>query len=247
MTDWIVPASHPGLEPGAVHLWRILLDREPSRVERCAGRLSSDEQARMQRYRFETHQQDFALRRGAMRTILGRYLGIEARDIAFQISPRGKPELAERLPGHRLRFNLSDSKDLALLGVTLDADLGVDVEHLRDIPEMDAVARKHFSAAEYEAYVRLDPSDRWTGFYNCWTRKEAWLKASGEGLIRDLSSFAVSLVPEELPRLLWVENAPEEALRWSLLADRPLPDYVAAVAIELSPPELVRFAWREED
>jgi len=222
-----------------VHLWRVPLTRESEAIERGAALLSADERLRRGRFRFAIHRDRFALRRGALRRILTMYLGIAPGDLRFTYSPHGKPELDAVHGDPGLRFNLSDSADLALLGVTRAGRIGVDVEQVSSLREMDAIARRHFSDREYADYMGAPPEQRTICFYNAWTRKEAWLKASGDGLSGDLSSFDVTLAVGSPPRLLAVRDRPHEAARWRLHACEPGAGYVGAVAVEEAGAELV--------
>lgn len=221
----------PELAPGEIHLWRIPLSGEAGTgFEEKVRLLSGDERHRMARYRFDVHRRRFALRRGALRIVLGLYLARTPDSIVFEYSSRGKPAVAGGPEEVRPSFNLSDSEDLAILGVTLDGKLGVDVERLRPLRDMEALARRYFSAAEQAEYGGLDPSERMEAFYSCWTRKEAWLKAKGEGLAVDLRSFDVTLSPGRPAKLLDTRDPAEEPGRWSLHAFEPRPGFVAAAA-----------------
>jgi 4'-phosphopantetheinyl transferase len=231
MSGWETPPSDLGLAPAEIHLWRIGLRPSQRDLHQRGALLSEDERARASRFRFDLHRDRFIARRGALRIILARYLRVDPGAIEFSYSPRGKPEVPQPRAAGALRFNLSDSDDLAMLGVTLDDLIGVDVEHTRPLQDMDALARDHFSQRERAEYERLAAPRRASGFYNCWTRKEAWLKARGEGIAADLTGFDVTLIPGRPPRLRSVRDDPEEASRWRLYGFRPLADYTAAVAV----------------
>lgn len=179
-----------------------------------------------------------------MRTILAGYLGVDATQLRFTLSAHGKPELVT--PASSLRFNLSDSVDLALLGVVDGLRIGVDVEQLKEVREMDDIARRHFSVREYADYVGAPAADRTRCFYNAWTRKEAWLKARGDGLSAGLSGFDVTLRPGRAARLLEVRGEQDEARRWRLRAFTPATGYVAAVAVEGETLKLVRRRYEPE-
>jgi 4'-phosphopantetheinyl transferase len=138
------------IDPGEVHVWRIPLDRDPGNVRRATALISPDEIERMLRFRFDVHRDRFALRRAGLRILLARYLDIEPDRVGFTFSPRGKPEIATPDGDPGLRFNLSDSADLALVGIVRGRRIGVDVEHARRVREMDSIARRHFSPREYE-------------------------------------------------------------------------------------------------
>ncbi len=240
---WESPELLPELGEGQVHLWRIPLEPDPGKIAERACTLSPDEHARANAFRFDRHRSRYILRRGALRILLARYVGMDPASLRFQYSERGKPELERQPAGRRLRFNLSDSEDLALLGVTTDRAIGVDVERVRPIPDMDAIARRHFSAGEILEYTQMDPLAKVDGFYACWTRKEAWIKAIGEGLSRELDGFDVTLSPGVPAKLLRVRGAPDEEGRWSLHDVRPSPGYAGAVAVERAEARVVTLAF----
>jgi len=143
------------------------------------GLLTLDEQERAARFRFPHLQSSFILARGALRILAGRYLNTGPAGIRFQYGPKGKPGLAEP---ERLRFNVSHSGTLALFAFTLDTEIGVDVEEIRPMPDMEQIAANFFSAQEAGEMMALPAERREPVFFQCWTRKEAYLKALGEGL-----------------------------------------------------------------
>ena len=242
MEHWETPPDVPGLGVGEVHLWRIDASDRPEVLRERLALLSRDEAARMEAYHFERHRARFAMRRGALRSILARYLGADPARLSFSVSEHGKPEL-ERSGGREpeLRFNLSHSEEVALIGVTRVHDLGVDVEHVRPLSDMDDLARTVFSPAEQAEYGALAHDEKQRGFFNGWTRKEAWLKARGVGLSGRLAGFDVTLAPGQPARLLRVADEPEEQLRWHLEACEPLAGYVAAVAVRDEACRIVRW------
>lgn len=242
MSDWSAPPAEPAIAPGEVHLWRIDQSAAGGGVrEEDVALLSADERERMARYRFERDRRRFALRRAAVRRILGAYLRADPARLGFRLAPGGRPEVED--PGDPpLRFNVSHSEEIALVGVASGSDLGVDVEVVRPIADMDSLAREVFSPAEREAYGSLAAKDRPAAFFNGWTRKEAWLKGRGEGLIGDLAGFDVTIAPGLPPRLLRVAGAPGEAGRWRLRALEPVRGAVAAVAVRAESCRLVLIA-----
>lgn len=198
----------------------------------------------MERFRFERDRRRFIVGRGVLRTILGRYLGVEPDKVQFRYSPRGKPYLAERFDSYGLRFNLAHSHELALYAFTRDREIGVDLEYVRPMPDAVEIATRFFSTRENAVFRVLPKSQELEAFYNCWTRKEAYLKATGDGLARPLDQFAVSLTPGEPARLLHVEkDLLQEIARWSFQALKPAFSYVAAVAVEGHDWRLVCWQW----
>lgn len=215
-----------------VHVWCASLDQPATRFRRLVQTLSADERARAERFHFEQDGRRFTVGRGLLRTILGSYLGVEPSQLQFCYGCRGKPALASG--GGTLRFNLSHSQDLALYAVTRDRAIGIDLECIRPISETEEVAERFFSAREI-ALLRALPvsiSEKREAFFNCWTRKEAYTKASGDGLTRPLDQIEVSLAPGEPARLLCIKGDPREATRWLLHELRPASGYVATLVVE---------------
>jgi 4'-phosphopantetheinyl transferase len=153
--------------------------------------------------------------------------------VRFAYGQRGKPSLDDPpAGGGDLQFNLSNSHELALAGFLRGIEIGVDVEHLRPVAHLEQLAKRFFSREEIDALMELPASEHVAGFFNCWTRKEAYLKAVGEGLAARLDSFAVSLRPGEAPRMLTIEADASRAARWSLEGFYPAAGYVGALAVE---------------
>jgi 4'-phosphopantetheinyl transferase len=190
--------------------------------------LSDDEQARAGRFVFDVHRNRFVACRAALRTLLAGRLGCSPRDVRFAYGPAGKPSLAG---GAGLRFNVSHSDRFALLGLAEGAELGVDIERIRTLRDLDLVADRVFSAAERESLRGVASDRKAEAFFAGWTRKEAYIKARGEG-IGLLAAVEVALAPGDPPRLISVAGQPAEPDRWSIEAFAPLPGLAAAVCIE---------------
>jgi len=244
VSDKTNPAPAP-LLMGEIRVWIASLDLEAEPAERLSRLLSDDEQKRAARFHGRRDAGRFRVHRAALRTILGECLGVEPRVVDFRYGPQGKPELAERFDRAGLRFNASHSEGLGLYAVTMWRRVGVDIERIRPMPDLEAIAERSFSPHERQELRRLAPGDRNEGFFNCWTRKEAYIKAIGEGLSHPLDRFTVSLAPGSPVRLERVEGGPAEAGRWTLAALTPEPGYVAAVAIEGRLARLVCARWQE--
>lgn len=209
------------LAPGELHVWAVPLHGDPAR---WGASLSAAEQQRLQRFHFADHRRRYQIGHGALRTILAGYMQTEPAAIEFAQGPRGKPYVAGKGP----YFNLSHSGKLALIGLST-VELGLDVEKVRHLESLTEIARKHFSPSEFEALDPLEGDARELAFYRCWTRKEAYIKALGEGLSMPLDTFDVSVCGE--PRLLACRDGRETPAHWSLLEIAPGPDYVGAVAL----------------
>lgn len=213
-------AGGPRLEAAEVHVWAVPLH---GAHEPFQALLSAAEQAKAERLRFADHRRRLTIWHGALRAILGGYAGREPRALEFTFGPRGKPYLL----GAPLQFNLSHSAQLALVAVGRN-ELGVDCEKVRHLENLDDIARRHFSAVEFAALSALAEPERLRGFYRCWTRKEAFIKAIGAGLSLPLDTFDVTI--GEPAAFLAFRDGQEDPERWTLADVSPGPDYIAALA-----------------
>lgn len=218
--------------PGTAYIWQIDDALHGGDIRSCRRLLSHEEKERADRFHFEKDRRCFTAARAASRTILAQYLNVRPEGIVFAYGPRGKPELARSLNGSGLKFNLSHSRERILLAVTLNSCIGVDIEFIDHRVPTDVLASRFFSPRELTALGALQPEDRQSAFFNCWTRKEAYIKAVGEGLSLALDSFDVAFGPGIPAELLWVQASPEQPSRWSMY-EIPVPQgYAAAVVIE---------------
>lgn len=227
---WLPPPPGPALGPADVHVWRVPLAPPAAQVAALGQTLGEDERARAARFHFERDRTAYTVARGALRTLLGRYLGRDAAELAFGYRDKGKPYLAAP-PGDALRFNVSHSGGLALLAFVRGREIGVDIEQRRPMLDLLGLAHTSFSPGEYAAFCALPPADQLHAFFSCWSRKEAFIKATGEG-ISQLAAFDVSLAPSEPARLLRVDGEPPGRLRWSLQDLPAIPGYAAALVVE---------------
>ena len=223
---WVVPTPAPPLGDHEAHLWRLDLDAAGSAA--AVDILSEDERARAARFHFERDRQRFIAGRAALRRILAAYLGRSPADLVFTVGPHGKPAV-ENLG---LEFNLSHSAGCGLLAVTRDRRVGVDVERVRADFAGEDIARRFFAPAEVEALAGSAPDQYATGFFRCWTRKEAYVKARGDGLSLALDRFEVPLDQGATRALAACLDDPSECARWSLREVVPAPGYVGALVVE---------------
>ena len=243
---WREPTEDTGLNSREVHVWRSSLDLPASYLDALLQTLAPDEQARAARFHFLEDRQHFIAARGILRAILSRYLGVEPARLRFCYGDHGKPNLVKETGGDDLRFNVSHSHALALFAVTQNREVGIDVEWVRADIETDKIAGRFFSTLEVEALRGLPPPAQQVAFFNCWTRKEAYIKARGEGLSMPLDKFDVSLAPGEPVALLCTRGEPLEAGRWSLRELFPGSGYVAAVAAQGKDWRLKCLQWSKE-
>ena len=222
--------SHP-IEARHIVVGMACLDRPADEIAGLFQTLRSTERERAARFRSVVEARRAVASRGLLRELLGRILHLPPRDIEIQATARGKPELLGGEEGQRLHFNVTHSGALALFAFTRAGPVGVDVEAVVPGRDLDALASRYFSRREIEALRALDPRERTVGFFRAWTRKEAVVKATGEGLDCDLSSFDVTLEPEEPARILAWRSRARSVRGWTLHHLAPAPGYVGAVAV----------------
>ncbi len=206
--------------------------------------LDDEEQDRSARFHFQKDRDHFIAARGLLRDILGRYLDIAPRQLRFQYSSYGKPSLAEQPRKQRLCFNVSHSHGMALFGLTCGREIGVDLEYVRSGLADEQIAEHFFSEQEVRTLRALPKELQNEAFFNCWTRKEAYIKARGEGLSVPLHLFDVSLAPGEPAALLSTRVDENESSQWMLRELFPASEFVGAVAAEGFDWELKCWRWQ---
>jgi 4'-phosphopantetheinyl transferase len=212
-----------------VHVWSLRLDLSPAVQDRLEGVLSASEAARAGRFVDAASRRRSVAAHGLLRVVLSGYLGRHPGDVALEVGRGGKPRLAEQAGP---RFSLSHAGARGLLAVSADREVGVDIERIGAIDDVEGLAEVCFSPVERAALSAVPAAQRGRAFYVGWTRKEAFLMVIGEGLARPLDSFAVTLTPGEPERLLGVRGAPEASRRYTLRALEPAAGYVGAVAVD---------------
>ncbi len=242
---WPLPPEDRTAWDGDVHIWLAELEQPEAALQRLRRLLTDEELSRAERFYFERDRRHFVVARGVLRALLSTYLHIPPAAVQFTSGPRGKPALAAAHAEKPLKFNLSHSRELALYAVTHEREIGVDIEWMRPLDDAESIATHFFSAHEQAALHNLHAHLKQQGFFNCWTRKEAYIKATGEGLSQPLDRFDVSLVPGEPAQLLRVLDKPGEVERWSLLALQPPAGYAAALAVEGSGWQVRCWQWHE--
>jgi 4'-phosphopantetheinyl transferase len=200
------------LRTDEVHLWSDDLDVPAERLRYLETLLSGEERERAERFKFPRDRNRFIAGRGRLRELLGAYLRIEPGDVSLVYGPFGKPALR----GRELNFNLSHSGARVLFAFCRDTEIGVDVEVFGQLADDELVARQFFAPREVEDLLSLDANQRGEAFLACWTRKEAYIKARGEGLSLPLQKFEVSLLPDQPARLEHTAWSQSEASEWRL-------------------------------
>jgi 4'-phosphopantetheinyl transferase len=223
-----------------VHVWRTTLSMAASGFAQLLHLLSPDERERALRFHFEIDQRRSVIARGYLRLLLGRILDTPAESLRFESNEFGKPGLAT---SQSLQFNVSHSGELILIAIARHRAVGVDVERIRTDLELDSIAARFFSANERKILSSLVGPARCQAFFACWTRKEAYVKATGLGLSVALDQFDVSLLPHEEPGLLATRNNPLEASRWTFRELDLSRDYVATLAASGSNWDLKCWDW----
>jgi 4'-phosphopantetheinyl transferase len=240
---WLGAPQRPSLSGGEVHVWRARLDVDAPTLRELWASLSPDERARADRFHFRVDRVHFVAARGGLRAVLSRYTGAAPHRLRFAYDEYGKPSLEGEAGGSRLRFNVSHSKGVALYAFAEGRAVGVDVEYVRgDFASLD-IAEHFFSRSEVAALRAVAEGERAAAFFDCWTRKEAYIKARGEGLSHPLHLFTVSLTPGRPAALLSTESEPQEAARWSLVELFPGEGFRAALAVEGGAPSVRCWRW----
>ena len=216
------------LEQGRIEIWSVALDGAAAHTAALEAVLPQDERARAERFAFAAGRRRFVAARGALRRVLGAYLDLAPEDVVFAYGRKGKPYLTGAAAG--LHFNLSHSGERALIALGR-IPLGVDIERLRPLRDPDAIARRFFSEAERAALAAQTAERKAEAFFACWTGKEAYVKAVGDGLTIPLRSFDVTFA-DGRPPAIETHLAESGGERWFLRRLEPAPGYVGALAAQ---------------
>jgi 4'-phosphopantetheinyl transferase len=235
--------SGQSLKASDVHIWHASLEQPGETVQAWRAILSEDELKRAERYHFDLHRGHFIAGRGILRHLLSLYTGIEPGQLQPEYTRNGKPFLPGMEDEAGIRFNLSHSGGIAVYAFTRGREVGIDIEHQRPIDDIDRIAERNFSTKEYTTLGTLPEGERLEAFYLCWTRKEAFIKAIGEGISFPLQQFDVTLIPGEPARLLSVDGSSEKTKRWSMHNLTIAEGYAAALVIEGSDCALTQRKW----
>jgi 4'-phosphopantetheinyl transferase len=231
------------LQRGVISVWRVFLDAGPPQVREFEAMLPGEELAQAARLATPAHRARFIVARGVRRALLARYLHSSPHELRFDFGPFGRPTVRGDTGRPLLRFNQSRSAHLALIAVTAAHDVGIDIEQINlDLADRD-VARRCFARNESRDLLKL-PHHLWPqGFFGCWTRKEAYLKATGQGLSYPLRGFEVTTSPGSEAALVAHSENPSEVDRWRMHTYWPAPDFIATVAVDGIPVKTAHFDW----
>ena len=246
LRHWSTAPTNPSLRAEEVHVWRASMDVSNSKVEELRKLLTNEEVIKGNRLQFEADRRKFIVARSYLRKLLGQYLCVHPASITFSYNKYGKPSLAKSIDVQNLSFSVAHSGELALYAVTLNRKIGVDLEKIQ--PEFNSyeIASSYFSASEVKRLDDVPGSLRQQAFFNCWTLKEAFVKAIGLGLSLPLDRFEVAFSPDEPARLLQTHWDEKEASRWSLMTLEVEPGYVAALAVKGHNWELCTWDFEED-
>ncbi len=229
---WLVPLSDLTLLEDEVHVWRASLEQPEATMQKLRQMLAADELAKAGRFHFEKDHNHFIVAHGLLRTLLGQYLHMHPGQLRFCVNDYGKPALDPSFHEQPLNFNMSHSHKLALYAFAFHRQIGIDVEYMRADVDFEGVARHSFSPVERSVLHALPVEARKQAFYNCWTRKEAYIKARGMGLSLSLDLFDVSMMSGESAALLTSREDARETGRWRFEELMPGNGYAGALAVE---------------
>ena len=227
MVDWKNPKNTIRISENETHVWLLPLELKPNQLTEAKSFLSEDECARAEKLYFNKHRNHYIAGRGQIRKLLGLYLNSNSEEIVFSYNEFGKPYLENR----SMHFNLSHSHEFALFAVNINYELGIDIEWMHRKSNLLEIGERFFSENEYTELKSLPAELQRQGFFNCWTRKESYIKARGKGLGIPLSKFEVSLKPGDSVLLKSTSHDPKALYEWTLYAFDPHSDYAAAMTI----------------
>lgn len=230
-----------------VHVWHASLEQPANVVQKLEAVLSNDERQKAEEFRYQEHRQSFVISRGILRNLLSRYTNIQPKHIQLKYTLTGKPYLANRGETQDLSFNLSHAGLLVLYAISWGRQVGIDVECIRPMEEMNQVAHRIFSPKEYRKFQKVNQEARLKAFYNCLTRKEAFLKARGDGIYFPPQAVEVSFEPGFSARVLSIDGKEQEAKQWSMHDIKTWDGYAAALVVEGNDYSISHKQWTYPD
>ena len=229
--SWPQLASPPRLDPCGIHIWRIRVPDEQELPHYWSNLLTDEERDRVNRKRLPIDSRRTLASRACLRTLLGGYLHLKPQDIELKTKCEGKPFIENQGTTSRIEFNVSHSGEWILMGFSLDQSLGIDVEQRRELVFGDLV-NDFFTPSEQKHWNALHPDQHSMAFFSAWTRKEAYLKAIGLGLMKAPNSFAISVNDKSPSKIEWCSDNPTTCSQWQIIDLEPAPGYMGALAAE---------------
>ena len=230
------------LDTDEVHVWCVLLDNLLPQIKILSQKLSSDEDKRARCFYFERDKNRYIIGRGVLRTIISGYIGVEASQLQFCYGKHGKPYLENNCNNPKLYFNMSHSDNLALYAFSCNRKVGIDIERIRDLPDMEQLAECSFSYNDKIVFHTMPGDMKRKVFFECWARKEAYLKGVGEGLWQQLDSFDVLSKTGDPANLLTIGENSQKTTKWYVQDLSPAFGFAAACASE-GFSRLCRYQW----
>lgn len=240
---WQSPPNIILLKTNEIHIWRAFISSD--QVENYKNLLTDEEMYRAGKYFFERDRQRYILSRGILKKLLSSYAKVKPENIQFIYNKYGKPYLNMPSRSVEIQFNISHSEDIILLAFTYGHKIGIDIEYQRaEFADMK-IAEHFFSPAEISALAMLPDNMRKKAFFECWTRKEAFIKAKGQGLTIPLDGFEVSVMPDEPAQLLNIYDDPEEVKRWMMMNIETGGNYCGALVTESDTYSVFFYDWKD--
>jgi len=237
LSNWEKPTTNYSIDNNKIYVWLVNLKLESNTIKNIIHSLSNEEINRANKFYFEKDKYSFIGSHVILRQILSKYIDIPTKKIIFDNNKYGKPFVKNSIH-ENFQFNLSHSENYALIGVTSYDEIGVDIEHIKDDFIIKDIANNYFSKGEIEELFSLPNDKQRTGFFNCWTRKEAYIKAEGKGLSIPLNSFDVTLDYETKIKRIGIDNNPKKWELYNLSIDE---NYCAAIANYGSRKEIIKY------
>jgi 4'-phosphopantetheinyl transferase len=241
---WREISAIPPVAPAEIQVWRINLASPAAEIARLEILLSAGEKNQAAQFHFDRDRRRFIVRRTVLRQLLVANLGLPPEQIQIESAGLQKPKIAAAQNPRDLRFNTSHSGDVALVALATNCEIGVDIEQHRALPDAGGLALNFFSDLENRLLARLPEHQRLEGFFNCWTRKEAFVKAVGQGLSYPLKNFSVELSPGKPAAILENSDAAEPAEKWSVRSLDAGVGFSAALVFAGKNHTKIFFEWR---
>ena len=228
---WDNPPADLALDEAYIDVWRSRIDLPKEEIQKFHETLSQQEQERAEKFIFPDKYEEYVVTRGLLRTALSHVLEQSPGAFAFEYTTEKKPFLVKKFDGQSVSFNVSHSHGQALVAISLDRNIGIDIEKIRNDVAYEKLSKRFFSRAEYEALLQYE-GDPVQAFFTVWTRKEAFVKAVGKGIAFGLSEFDVNIDPDEAPQMLTTRWNHDDVTKWHMSSIPTEPDYIATVVAD---------------